>query len=169
MSMVDGVNKVFVMRRLGNAISFTGYKNMRSLIEEHLRHDMLDDDKEPEQQIRWLESLPIKIAQSIYGIKCAWEIGGHRPPIGENALDPENPDPDSSEIQAIVASFLSHSKEPGLAGQVMYPKEVWKYEVANGDTELGYVEWTRHRYESDKKGQTNVKEGLPEKGREDQA
>jgi len=29
-----------------------------------------------------------------------------------------------------------------------YPKEDWQYEVANGDTVLGYAEWVEHRKES---------------------
>lgn len=32
---------------------------------------------------------------------------------------------------------------------VEYPKEDWKYEVANDDTVLGYSEWVEHRIESD--------------------
>jgi len=30
-----------------------------------------------------------------------------------------------------------------------YPIEDWKYEVANGDTKLGYEEWVRRNEEAD--------------------
>lgn len=29
-----------------------------------------------------------------------------------------------------------------------YPKEDWQYDVANGDTRLGYEDWVRHNVES---------------------
>jgi hypothetical protein len=32
-----------------------------------------------------------------------------------------------------------------------YPKEDWQYDVANGDTKLGYEEWVEHNIESHKK------------------
>ena len=31
-----------------------------------------------------------------------------------------------------------------------YPISDWQYEVANGDTLLGYYEWVEHRKESEK-------------------
>ena len=31
-----------------------------------------------------------------------------------------------------------------------YPIEDWRYEVANGDTKLGYKEWVQHQKESNK-------------------
>lgn len=30
-----------------------------------------------------------------------------------------------------------------------YPEDDWKYEVANGDTRLGYADWVSHKLESD--------------------
>jgi len=30
----------------------------------------------------------------------------------------------------------------------LYPMEDWQYEVANGDTKLGYAEWVAHNIES---------------------
>jgi hypothetical protein len=29
-----------------------------------------------------------------------------------------------------------------------YPMEDWKYDVANGDTKLGYIDWVLHNIES---------------------
>jgi hypothetical protein len=34
-----------------------------------------------------------------------------------------------------------------LAGR--YPRSDWRYEVANGDTKLGYAEWIGHKYEAE--------------------
>lgn len=31
-----------------------------------------------------------------------------------------------------------------------FPPEDWRYEVANGDTELGYHDWVEHKLESDR-------------------
>ena len=32
--------------------------------------------------------------------------------------------------------------------EVMFPITDWQYEVANGDTKLGYAEWLEHQIES---------------------
>jgi len=34
-------------------------------------------------------------------------------------------------------------------GNEDYPLEDWKYQVANGDTILGYVDWVCHQVESE--------------------
>ena len=31
-----------------------------------------------------------------------------------------------------------------------FPKEDWQYEVANGDTSLGYAEWVQHNVEAER-------------------
>lgn len=36
----------------------------------------------------------------------------------------------------------------GAVGDGLYPKSDWRYEVANGDTVLGYVEWREHQIEA---------------------
>lgn len=39
--------------------------------------------------------------------------------------------------------------EPNEMPSQKYPIEDWKYEVQNGDTTLGYVDWINHRIEAD--------------------
>lgn len=36
-----------------------------------------------------------------------------------------------------------------MSDEEMYPVSDWKYEVANGDTLLGYAEWVEHQKEAD--------------------
>jgi hypothetical protein len=35
-----------------------------------------------------------------------------------------------------------------LTPEELYPIEDWRYDVANGDTKLGYKEWVEHNIES---------------------
>jgi len=37
-----------------------------------------------------------------------------------------------------------------LTPEELYPIEDWRYDVANGDTKLGYKEWVEHNVESHK-------------------
>ena len=47
-------------------------------------------------------------------------------------------------------SWLGNGDGPGhWAERPGHPSEDWKYEVANGDTRLGYREWARAREESE--------------------
>lgn len=36
-----------------------------------------------------------------------------------------------------------------MANENKYPKSDWQYEVANGDTLLGYKEWLEHKAEAE--------------------
>lgn len=45
-----------------------------------------------------------------------------------------------------------------LTPQELYPMEDWKYDVANGDTKLGYEEWVGHNIESHQEEKPNYGE-----------
>lgn len=50
---------------------------------------------------------------------------------------------------ARVAGCVKDEKEEPLSDEERFPKSDWQYEVSNGDTALGYVEWVAHRKEAE--------------------
>lgn len=60
-------------------------------------------------------------------------------------------EPNAEAIPAILRSLEDCRTPPAenpWTEDPEYPKEDWEYEVANGDTRLGYQDWVSHQRES---------------------
>lgn len=66
MSMIDGVNKVFVVFESMNSMHFEGYKGKRELVERlFYSAGYGDTGYSTEKQVEWLRSLHAKIDEAI--------------------------------------------------------------------------------------------------------
>lgn len=80
MSMIDGVNKVFVVQQKYASMHFTGFRSQRELVEEVSRYADFSDGGGPREHIEWLQSLKEKIDAHILATKQDYELDGHKAP-----------------------------------------------------------------------------------------
>jgi len=76
--LIDGVNTIFTVEHKRTAMHFDAFKNRRAMIETLLGQTPVEE--EPEDIVRWLESLKAKIDANILNIKQVWELDGHKRP-----------------------------------------------------------------------------------------
>ena len=54
------------------------------------------------------------------------------------------------DVRAVITDFkVVDTEENDLTDEEKWPIEDWRYDVANGDTKLGYAEWVKHNKESE--------------------
>jgi len=106
------------------------------LYPEHGHERLAIDTEELDKQIRWLHEQPM--CDENEGI---WNLLESIRELGKS--DDAGNWPDLIETDENARNTTA--KIPHWEDDPDFPAEDWKYEVANGDTRLGYGEWVEHQ------------------------